>query len=263
MNLPSIELAAQAFSFLDLTSLTDQETVSDIEQLADDASLLLPSGELIHVAALCVFPRFIPYARAALDARELFKVKIATVTNFPHGGDNIDIAVAETQAAVAYGADEVDVVFPYRAFLAGNEVLAKQLVQACKAACGTYVQLKVILETGELGSEENIARASNIALEAGADFIKTSTGKVTVNATAQAAEVMLNEIAKRSPSHHGFKPAGGIRTLSDALTYMNLVSEILSPDALTPARFRIGASSVRGDLAAVLTGSENKNQGDY
>lgn len=257
------ELAAQAFSFLDLTSLTDSETLENIQKLAENAVITLPEGERIHVAALCVFPRYVPYARAALNDLELFGVKIATVTNFPHGGDDIDIAVAETKAALAYGADEVDVVFPYRAFLNGDETIGKQLVQACKAVCQDKALLKVIIETGELKTSENIQKASQIALKAGADFIKTSTGKVAENATPESAQLMLSEIAKNQPTHAGFKPAGGIKTLDDAIVYMDLVSQTLGPQALTPARFRIGASSVRGDLATVLTGVKQQDQGAY
>ncbi|MCG6332353.1 deoxyribose-phosphate aldolase, partial [Vibrio alginolyticus] len=121
-------------------------------------------------------------------------VRIATVTNFPHGNDDVEIAVAETKAAVAYGADEVDVVFPYRALMAGNEQVGFDLVKQCKAACGDTVLLKVIIETGELKEEALIKKASQICIEAGADFIKTSTGKVPVNATPEYARMMLEVI---------------------------------------------------------------------
>ncbi|HLV47850.1 MAG TPA: deoxyribose-phosphate aldolase, partial [Aliidiomarina sp.] len=140
--------AKQAFSLLDLTSLTDAETPADIEALAENARLILDNGDVIHVAALCVFPRFIPLARRYLDQRNLFAVHIATVANFPNGGDDIDMAVTETRACIAYGADEVDVVFPYQAFMEGNEQLARLLITACKRECGHKALLKVILETG-------------------------------------------------------------------------------------------------------------------
>lgn len=268
MSTTERQQAALAFSLLDLTSLTDQETLEDIEQLAKDATLLTDQNERLEVAALCVFPRFIPYARKALDALELYRVRIATVSNFPHGGDDIDIAVAETKAAVAYGADEVDVVFPYRAFLAGFDQQASLLIKACKAACGSHALLKVILETGELKTPEAIEKASSLALAAGADFIKTSTGKVAVNATPEAADIMLTAIASQNPSSAGFKPAGGVRTLSDALIYINAVSSHLGAQALNPGRFRIGASSVRADLAKLLGETSTKDmntpqQGGY
>ena len=138
-----------------------------------------------------MYPRFVPVARKTLKEIGAVDIKIATVTNFPHGNDDIGIAVAETKAAVAYGADEVDVVFPYRALMAGNAEIGFELVKACKAACGDDVMLKVIIESGELKTPELIRAASEIAIAAGADFIKTSTGKVAVNATPEAATIML------------------------------------------------------------------------
>lgn len=263
--------AALAFSLLDLTSLTDTETSADIEALAENARLILDNGDVLHVAALCVFPRFIPLARHYLDQRNLFAVHIATVANFPNGGDDIDMAVTETRACIAYGADEVDVVFPYKAFMSGDEQLAGLLITACKRECGHKALLKVILETGELKTPELIQRASEIAIAAGADFIKTSTGKVAVNATPEAAQSMLQAIAVNDAKHTqqhpvkavGFKPAGGIRTLDDAVIYINAVAEHLGTAAVTPSRFRIGASSVRADLANVLTGQALTHNGGY
>ena len=263
--------AAKAFSLLDLTSLTDTETAADIQAVVDNASWRDAEGTRIHVAALCLFPRFLPLARKLLDAQELYAVRLATVTNFPAGGDDIDIAVKETAAAVAYGADEVDVVLPYQALLAGDTRTPLQLVQACKAACGQHVQLKVILETGVLASAQLIQQASDIAIAGGADFIKTSTGKVAVNATAEAAEAMLARIAAditrqqatQSSAHPargvGFKPAGGIRTLADAIMYMQAVETQLGSAGLHPSRFRLGASSVRTNLVATLEGSQESS----
>src|SRR5690554_2125826 len=203
--------AAQAFSLLDLTSLTDTETPADIEALAENARLVLDNGDTLHVAALCVFPRFIPLARHYLDQRNLYTVRIATVANFPSGGTDMDIAVAETRACVAYGADEVDVVFPYKAFMDGDERLASLLITACKAECGHKAQLKVILETGELKTPELIHRASELAIAAGADFIKTSTGKVAINASPEAAHRMLEEIAANDAKHSYQPPIQGVR----------------------------------------------------
>ena len=141
-----------------------------------------------NTAAVCIYPRFIPIARKTLKEQGTPDVRIATVTNFPHGNDDIEIALAETRAAIAYGADEVDVVFPYRALIAGNEQVGFDLVKACKDACAAAnVLLKVIIETGELKEEALIRKASEISIKAGADFIKTSTGKVPVNATPESA----------------------------------------------------------------------------
>lgn len=256
--------ALTAFSLLDLTSLTDTETDEDIKALCDNAVWRSADGETkAQVAALCVFPRFVPLARKYLDAIDAYGVRIATVTNFPAGGDDIDIAVKETRAAVSYGADEVDLVFPYRAFMAGDETLARQMIQACKATCGAKALLKVILETGELKDENLIRGASQLAISAGADFIKTSTGKVDVNATPEAAEIMLKAIQAHTDKPVGFKPAGGVKTLEDALTYMNATRAALGESELNSGRFRIGASSVRKNLVAVLEGSSQSEQTGY
>ncbi len=148
-----------------------------------------------NTAAICIYPRFIPIARKTLKEQGTPDIRIATVTNFPHGNDDIDIALAETRAAIAYGADEVDVVFPYRALIAGNEQVGFDLVKACKDACAAAnVLLKVIIETGELKEEALIRKASEISIKAGADFIKTSTGKVPVNATPESARIMMEVI---------------------------------------------------------------------
>ncbi|MFQ3265891.1 MAG: deoxyribose-phosphate aldolase, partial [Colwellia sp.] len=196
-------IAQRALSLIDLTSLSNTETDQEIIDLCSQAKS--PAGE---TAAICIFPRFIPLAKKALKAQQTPHVKIATVTNFPHGNDDIDIALAETKAAVAYGADEVDLVFPYRALMQGNENIGFDMVKVCKQACANSAKLKVIIETGELKSEDLIRKASEIAINAGADFIKTSTGKVAVNATPTAAQIML-EVIKQKNTSVGFKPAGG------------------------------------------------------
>lgn len=270
------EAAAKAFSLLDLTSLTDQESADDIAALVNNASWRSANGERIHVAALCIFPRFLPLARKLLDEQDLYSVRLATVTNFPHGNDDIDIAVKETRAAIAYGADEVDVVLPYRALIAGDSKTPLLLVQACKAECGHHAQLKVIIETGELKTPELIQQASEIAIAGGADFIKTSTGKVAENATPAAAEIMISVIqahieqqrANKSAAHAthaiGFKPAGGIRNLDDALVYMHAAENVLGKASIQPSRFRLGASSVRANLVATLEGGqEHTASGGY
>ncbi|TRW49063.1 deoxyribose-phosphate aldolase [Aliidiomarina halalkaliphila] len=261
--------ARLAFSLLDLTSLTDIETSADIEDLCAKAEWRDADGNTIHAAALCIFPRFLPLARRILDDKGLYHVRLATVTNFPHGGSDINIAVKETLASVAYGADEVDVVLPYKALISGDTDTPLRLVQACKAACGNGVFLKVILETGELSTPELIAQASAIAIAGGADFIKTSTGKVTTNATPEAADIMLRAIAEHRAKGTnqaapvrpvGFKPAGGIRTLEDAMTYIKAVQSTLGPDAVQPSLLRLGASSVRTNLVSVLEGTDEVTQ---
>lgn len=241
--------AQQALNMMDLTSLTDAETAEDIITLCNNAKS--PCG---NTAAICIFPRFIPLARKTLLAQGSNEVKIATVTNFPHGNDDIDIAVAETKAAVAYGADEVDVVFPYRALMAGNETLGFELVQACKKACGSQVQLKVIIESGELKTDTLITKASELAIKAGADFIKTSTGKVSVNATPEAAKLMLTAI-KNNNTAVGFKPAGGVKNAEDAAIYLDLATDILGENWATKSNFRFGASSLLTNLLNTLGAS--------
>lgn len=242
-----LKVAAQrALSMMDLTTLNDDDTDAKVIDLCHKAKS--PAG---NTAAVCIYPRFIPIARKTLKAIGADSVKIATVTNFPHGNDDIEIAVAETKAAVAYGADEVDVVFPYRALMAGNTQVGFELVKACKAACGANVQLKVIIETGELKTAALIRQASEISIAAGADFIKTSTGKVPVNATLESAEIMMTVISETKPAV-GFKPAGGVKNAAQAAQYLELAESILGKEWVTPAKFRFGASSLLASLLAEL-----------
>ncbi|BBI49224.1 hypothetical protein HORIV_16450 [Vreelandella olivaria] len=165
-------------------------------------------------------------------------------------------AARETRDAVASGAHEVDVVFPYRALMAGDEETGLELVEMCKAACAGQALLKVIIESGELKEPALIKRASELAIEGGADFIKTSTGKVAINATLEAAEIMLKAI-KASGQDVGFKAAGGVKTAEDAAEYLALANNIMGPGWATPAHFRFGASSLLGNLLATLTGNTN------
>ncbi len=206
--------AQRALNLMDLTTLNDDDTDAKVIALCHQAKS--PAG---NTAAICIYPRFIPVARKALREQGTPDIRIATVTNFPHGNDDIEIAVAETRAAIAYGADEVDVVFPYRALIAGNEQVGFELVKQCKEACAAAnVLLKVIIETGELKQDSLIRKASEIAIKAGADFIKTSTGKVPVNATLHSAELMMTVIAEMGVGKAvGFKPAGGPSTNSRSL----------------------------------------------
>ena len=250
--------AQQALSMMDLTTLTDNETSEEIITLCKQAK-----SAKGNTAAICIYPRYIPVAKKQLAAQGTPEVKVATVTNFPHGNDDVAIAVTETKAAVAYGADEVDVVFPYRALIAGNEEVGFELVKACKEACGDNVQLKVIIETGELKTDALIKRASEISIDAGADFIKTSTGKVAVNATPEAANIMMQVIKDKNPAV-GFKPAGGVRTAEDAKVYLDMATDLLGDDWLSPARFRFGASSLLNNLLVTLgADADSTNTSSY
>lgn len=245
--MPDLQQAAQrALQLMDLTTLNDNDTDASVIALCHQAKS--PAG---HTAAVCVYPRFVPVARKTLKEIGAVDIKIATVTNFPHGNDDIGIAVAETKAAVAYGADEVDVVFPYRALMAGNQEIGFELVKACKAACGDDVMLKVIIESGELKTPELIRAASEIAISAGADFIKTSTGKVAVNATPEAAKIMLEVIKEKNPAI-GFKAAGGVKNAQQAADYLALAESVLGENWVSAKTFRFGASSLLGSLLQTL-----------
>lgn len=244
-----VKAAAQrALTLLDLTSLNDGDTEADVTALCKRAVC-----EHGHTAAVCVWPQFVTHAKKQLSGSG---VSVAAVANFPAGGTNIAKAVEETLLIVRDGGDEVDVVMPYEAWLAGDRALARQLISACKAACDDQVLLKVILETGRLETAENIRAASMDAIESGADFIKTSTGKIEASATLPAAEAMLKAI-KDSGREVGFKAAGGIRSGADAAAYLALADNILGPDWATPQSFRFGASGLLNDLLSVLDGKES------
>jgi deoxyribose-phosphate aldolase len=231
---------AVALGHIDLTSLNESDTVADIRQLARDA--VTPLGT---VAALCVYPRFVGAARDAL-ADQAGRIRVATVANFPLGEEDAQAAAREVSAAVAAGADEIDVVFPWRALQSGREQPGTDLVAACRAAAGDRV-LKVIIESGCLETPALIRRASVLAMDAGAHFLKTSTGKATVSATLQAAEVMLEAI-RASGRPVGFKAAGGIRTAAQAVAYLELAQHIMGAAWLKPSNFRFGASALLHDL---------------
>ncbi|MCZ3380233.1 deoxyribose-phosphate aldolase [Rhizobium sp. AG207R] len=244
------ETAAVALSLLDLTNLKDDCTPAQIEALCARAQS--PYG---NTAAICIWPRFVAQARGILGTDHA--MKIATVVNFPSGDMEVADVAAEAREAIADGADEIDLVIPYRAFLAGNEQAVTDMVAAVRAECKGPVLLKTILETGEIKDTALIRRASELAIDAGSDFIKTSTGKVAVNATLEAADIMLRAI-RASGRKVGFKPAGGIGSVSDAALYLSLAETIMAPDWAMPSTFRFGASSLLDDILNVLAGGESK-----
>ena len=236
-----------ALACLDLTSLNDADTEADIARICKRAQ-----GPFGPVAAVCVWPRLASFARTQLPTH----IGVAAVANFPHGNADIGAAVQDTLQIVQAGAQEVDVVLPFRALMAGDAATVTACISAVRQACPNLL-LKVILETGELRTPALIQRASELALAAGADFLKTSTGKTPLSATPEAARIMLNAIAA-SPvarSHVGFKASGGIRTVQEAIVYEALTAQILGVEALNPRRFRIGASSILTDIEAVLAGN--------
>lgn len=237
-----IARAEQIVSLLDLTSLSGVETPGDIDALCARAA-----GPCGAVAALCVYPRYLPQVRETLERQGLAHVGLATVVNFPAGTSDAGAVVREIRDALALGATEIDLVFPYREFLQGNEGMVRDLLAASRRACP--VCLKVILESGVLGSGEAIRAASRLALECGADFLKTSTGKAAVHATPEAARVMLSVIAESS-GPAGFKASGGLRRMEDALVYLELAEEILGAGWVSPRTFRFGASALLDDVLA-------------
>ena len=240
------DTARTALACLDLTSLNDGDDAAAISALCARAA-----GPAGTPAALCVWPRFVAQAKAAAPAG----VRVAAVANFPHGGTDLAAAVADARAIVEAGGDEVDLVLPWRALLADGAAAAAHaaaLVVAVRAACVGRT-LKLIIESGELATPALIHQASLIGLDAGVDFLKTSTGKTASGATPAAARVMLGAIAGHPRGAAvGFKASGGIRTVADAAVYIALVRELLGPDAATPQRLRFGASGLLGDIAAVL-----------
>ena len=238
------EAALRALHLMDLTALNDSDTTDSICALATAADT--PVGT---PAALCVYARFVKTAKEALAARGLI-LPVATVTNFPRGEPAPEAASIETAEAVRKGADEVDVVFPYRALMAGDEAVGRNLVERCRSAVGDKL-LKVIIESGELKNPALIRRASEISIAAGAQFIKTSTGKVPVNATLAAAEIMIQAIHDLGRPV-GFKAAGGVRTAEEAAAYLAIADRIMGAGWAKPATFRFGASSLLGNLLTTL-----------
>lgn len=258
-TLPHHAAAQLALRCLDLTSLNDADTAADIAALCQRAQT--PYG---NVAAVCVWPRFVAQARSLLPP----SVRVAAVANFPEGALDLARAVADVQQIVASGGDEVDVVLPYRTLMDGTpnsaQACADFLAQV-RTACGPLT-LKVIIESGVLQSPALIAHATQLAIAAGADFVKTSTGKTPVSATLDAAAVMLRAIADSGSTTVGFKASGGIRTVHDAQPYLALVAELLGTNALTPQRFRLGASGLLTDIETVLDGkaaTATANPGAY
>lgn len=251
------DYSRQALTLMDLTALNDEDTPETIIALCRSART--PVGT---TAAVCIYPRFVALAKKTLAELGLDGVRVATVTNFPAGSADSDTALAETRAAIASGADEVDVVFPYKALMAGDEQIGLELVRRCRAACGGTVTLKVIIESGELKNAGLIQKASQLAIAGGADFIKTSTGKVPVNATLEAARLMLETI-KASGRDVGFKAAGGIRTAAEAQAYLQQAEQIMGRNWINGNHYRFGASSLLNSLLLDLGLATGQAGGDY
>jgi deoxyribose-phosphate aldolase len=245
MSDTTLQDARIALACLDLTSLNDNDDAAAIAALCAKAQ-----GPAGAPAALCVWPRLVAQARAGVPAN----IAVAAVANFPLGGTDVDAAVADARAIVAAGGDEVDLVLPWRALMAGDAASATAVVAAVRQACAG-ARLKLIIESGELATPALIAQACQIGLDAGVDFLKTSTGKTPHGASPEAARVMLQAIAAHPHGAAvGFKASGGVRRVADAAVYIDLVRNILGDAALTPQRLRFGASGLLGDIEAVLAG---------
>ena len=248
-----------AVRMVDLTTLEGADTPGKVRAMCAKARQPDPSDLSVPpVAAVCVYPDLVRVAKEAVAGSGVAVASVATA--FPSGRASLAVKLADVEVAVSAGADEVDMVIDRGAFLAGRYGQVYAEIRAVREACGP-AHLKVILETGELATLDNVARASWLAMMAGADFIKTSTGKVTPAATPPTALVMLaavRDFEQAAGRRVGVKVAGGIRTAKDAIRYLVLVNEIAGPAWLSPRLFRIGASTLLNDLlmqrAKQLTG---------
>ncbi len=232
--------AKELIAYIDLTSLNDDDTPEDIAALCQRA--ITPLGS---VAAVCVYPKFVSQAVAELKGTG---IQIATVANFPTGDDRLHYCIQQIQQAIEDGANEIDVVMPYGQFLSGDSETVSQYLRSCHSICHNKATLKVILETGELIAAEVILAAAELAIASGADFIKTSTGKVSVGATHAAAEAMLTAIKQHPEKNVGLKLSGGVRTVKQVMEYISLIDAEMGKQWITPATFRIGASKLLDDI---------------
>ncbi|PTM60321.1 deoxyribose-phosphate aldolase [Phreatobacter oligotrophus] len=233
--MPDAAFARRAIALLDLTDLSNGLDEAGVERLC--ARAVTPLGP---VAAVCLWAGFVPQARRLLRGTP---VRIATVVNFPAGEDDVMRAADEARYALLDGADEIDVVLPWRSLIAGRQEVVGALLGAVRAVVPPGKTLKTILETGELKTPALIRAAARIAIGTGADIIKTSTGKTAVSATPEAVRLMLEEI-RASGRQVGLKPSGGIRTADDARAYLALADEIMGEGWARPETFRFGASGL-------------------
>ncbi len=242
-----------ALNVIDLTTLEGSDTHQRVIELCEKAKNFPTLGnDIPTTAAVCVYPVFVATAKKALEGTN---IRVASVAGaFPAGQSPIEVKVAEVKYAVAQGADDIDMVISRGTFLEGDYQTVFDEIAAIKAVCGS-AHLKVILETGELHTPENIYKASEIAIQAGADFIKTSTGKISVNATPEAMLVMLEAIKahyKATGKMVGIKPAGGIATAEESLNYLKLVENILGEKWMNNQWLRFGASRLADKIVEKL-----------
>ena len=236
-------IAAHAIlRLLDLTSLNEKDTEYSIEDLCQKAQTIYG-----NVAAVCIWPRFVTHAKRLLHGSD---IKVATVVNFPQGEYNLNLLKKEIYQTLENGANEIDAVFPYQEYLKKNYTACEKFVQSARELCEGKT-LKIILETGELKNALKISNVTKMCIDAGADFIKTSTGKTPVSATPEAANIILETIAADT-RNVGFKASGGIRTIEDAKKYLVLAVKIMGYKWITPNNMRIGASSLLDNLIMTI-----------
>lgn len=244
------DLAKRVFACIDNTTLNATDTAAGVEAFCRRTKELVPGG--VHVAAVCVYPRFVAVAKRVLTSSG---IRVASVAGaFPHGQLPIELKVEEVKYVIEQGADEVDVVMSRSLLLGGDYDSARTEIETMKQACQGRT-LKVILETCELPSPTLIAKATEVAIDGGADFVKTSTGKGSAGATLEAAEAMLKVVAGykgRTGRTIGFKAAGGIRKPEDAVAYALLAKKIMGEEYVGNTTFRIGASSLTDNLYSLL-----------
>jgi deoxyribose-phosphate aldolase len=247
-----------ALSMIDLTTLEGKDSPEKVKNLCYKARHLHDSlPGIACVAAICVYPTLVSIAKKELEGSNINVASVATA--FPSGQSTLEVKISETKFAVEQGADEVDMVISRGKFLAGDYNYVYDEIAAVKESCGK-VHLKVILETGELGTLDNVRKASDIAIYAGADFIKTSTGKISPAATMPVSFVMLNAIKdyyKKTGVKIGMKPAGGISTAKIALNYLVMLNETLGHDWMNKNLFRFGASSLTNDILMQIMKQES------
>ena len=253
------EVLQELLSTVELTTLTVTDSKESVMRFTEKVNAFAEAHpELPHIATICVYPNF---ASSVSETLEVEGVEVACVSGgFPSSQTFQEIKVAETALALHEGATEIDMVLSVGAFLEGDYETCSDEIAEMKQVCGDY-DLKVILETGALQTAENIKRASILSIYAGADFIKTSTGKISVSATPEAAYVMcqtIKEYYKETGIKIGFKAAGGVSTVDDALTYYTIVRELLGKEWIDENLFRIGTSRLANLLVQAITGSEEK-----
>lgn len=254
----NVDVYKTCFSCIDLTTLSPRDSRSSVEQFATKAiEFPIHFPDINNVASICIYPPFIETVGLAIGASNMAITSVSG--GFPSSQTFLEVKMLETSMAVENGADEIDVVISIGEFLNGEYELVASEIECLKSELGDDAILKVILETGELQDADLIYRASMLVMYAGADFIKTSTGKVAVSATPEAAVVMclaIKDYYARTGKKIGFKAAGGVATAEDSAYYYSIVETILGEEWLTPKYFRIGASSLAGKLLSAIKGEE-------